>query len=855
MAKAKKSLSVLVIALFTVFTVLSYVPAQAKVATPKLQVVAQPAAEYTPADTISFTVNAPNYSGKVMYRVILYNGTTKETVNLWNTYKTGYYYTGWTPAGTYPFQIHWSASQLKPGPYSMTVLVKRVGSTAKYEDSITTKSFFVKSAASITSLGTLSDVKVLQGDAVTLPATVKATYSDGTTKDVAVTWPAVDTTKTGFVKVEGTVAGTTLKPAVNVLVVAKALNVESVSVIDASTLKVVGDALDQLKAENITIADNTVTAVKPAADLKSAEVTLENKLAPNAETVVKIGDKEFKVTYGFVVNSVSVVSATFDDDTASQQVGLKVNGVDADFDYLAAAGYTVEFNALDKDDVNANATLFAANPSTDGTLLDTLPIGDYKVQVTITKGSTVLVSDYATIKVRNLDNTASSITDYTIHNNDLGADQNSTTLVVGETADITEIEVTTGSAKSDVTSGIEVKSSNSGVVSVNPTTYTMTAEAPGTATITITYGDLTKTFTMTVASKAREVAKVAPDKSSLKMVVGKTATMDLTVTDQYGDPIVANAADINEVYPSNFGDYITSVTGTNSGNNNVVSIADGTETLTFVANSSKGSGTIYFKDTDGKIIGSLGISVTDVDNVAKKVIEIDSSSDSDDNKLDMNDDNTVTYRIAQYNTNGVYNGNVNLAGYKVKFNQDIVEVDGDTDGEATLVGPDTFTVTAVDEGSTDVAVYNTQGDYVGKVTVQVVKSSVKITGVQWKSPGLIDYAKTIKATTVLDIVDSADDDIVKGITLSESTVHKIRITTAAALYIDKNDNGVYDAGTDTDLGTLTVKKSSDSTIADGSTDPITGISVVRDEKGTIIFSVLNTSGEVISSTSVKVDVK
>ncbi|QCX33452.1 hypothetical protein FDN13_06845 [Caloramator sp. E03] len=864
MAKAKKVLSTVLVALFTVFTVLSYVPAQsAKAATagPKINMVAQPNAEYKVGDRVLVKFNSGSYKGIVQYRAFLWKVGYGKVKELYPDYAKDSYFYKPVCVGTSTFTIDVFYAT-EPGVYEIVVGVKAKGAKASTASYVTTSRFTVKAKeeATIKEIAPLSDVRVEQGNTALLPATVKATYSDGTTKEVAVTWPAVDTTKTGFVKVEGTIAGTTLKPVVNVLVVAKALNVESVSVVDASTLKVVGDALDQLKTENITIADNAVTAVKPAADLKSAEVTLENKLAPNSETVIKIGDKEFKVTYGFVVSTVSVVSATFDDDTAGQKVGLKVNGADVDYDYLAAAGYTVEFNAFDSDGINANDSLF--DDTTNGTLLDDLSAvtgKDFKVQVTITKGSTVLVSDYATIKIRNLDNTASSISEYTIHNNTLGADQNSTTLVVDETATISKIKVTSGSSKTSVTSGIEVKSSNPGVVSVDSTTYEMTAEAPGTATITITYGDLTKTFTMTVSAKARKVAKVAPDKSTLKMVTGKSATMDLTVTDQYGDPFAADGTDdVKVVFPSKFTDYVPSVSGTNShdiiANPYLASDSDGSETLTFDASGATadhGSGTIYFKDADGKIIGSLVVSVTEIDNVAKKVIEIYSDSESDDNNLDKNDadDDTVTYRIAQYNSNGVYNGNLDLTGFTAKYNSDVVNVTFDDPSD------DLITVTAVDEGTTDVAIYNAEGDYVGKVTVKVVNGSVKITGVQWKNPGLINYATTVKATKVLDIVDYATDDVVKGITLSESTVHKIRITSDAKIYIDKNDDGSYASDADTLLGTLIIKKSKDSTIASDSTDPLAGISVIKGEKGTIIFSILNNDGEVISSTSVKVDVK
>lgn len=111
---------------------------------PKLQISAQPQIEYENGDTITFTVESPNYSDKVEYRVILYNGTTKKTTNLWDTPATGYYYKNWQPKGNSSFEIHWPARQMEPGAYSMTVLVRRAGAKTSYDSHIDTRSFWIK---------------------------------------------------------------------------------------------------------------------------------------------------------------------------------------------------------------------------------------------------------------------------------------------------------------------------------------------------------------------------------------------------------------------------------------------------------------------------------------------------------------------------------------------------------------------------------------------------------------------------------------------------------------------------------------------------------------------------------------
>lgn len=111
---------------------------------PKLYLISPPENEYKPGETISLTVTSPNYGGKVEYRVILYNGTTKTTSELWKTPSTGYYYKNWQPSGNYKFNIHWPVTGMKPGPYSITVLVRRVGAKVPYDSFVKTETVWIR---------------------------------------------------------------------------------------------------------------------------------------------------------------------------------------------------------------------------------------------------------------------------------------------------------------------------------------------------------------------------------------------------------------------------------------------------------------------------------------------------------------------------------------------------------------------------------------------------------------------------------------------------------------------------------------------------------------------------------------
>ena len=291
MAKTKRILSLFVVALMTVFTVLSYVPAKAATAAPKLSVVAQPAAEYTKDDTISFTVNA-HYAGKVMYRVILYNGTTKTTSNLWYMYPgSGYYYTKWTPSGTMDFNIHWLASQLQPGYYSMTVLAKKVGSKAKYDTYVDTHSFkIVEKTATISSIADVT-AAVDEGGAYTLPATVSAKMSDDTTKDVAVVWtPAtVDTTKVGDQAYVGKVEGYDKDVKLTLTVKAVPLAVTSVSANNLKTINVVfSKKIDEDTLSKITVTNKDIIDRGLLEDGKTAVIVLKDNVAQSTTLEVKV---------------------------------------------------------------------------------------------------------------------------------------------------------------------------------------------------------------------------------------------------------------------------------------------------------------------------------------------------------------------------------------------------------------------------------------------------------------------------------------------------------------------------------------------------------------------------------------
>ncbi|WP_137743504.1 S-layer homology domain-containing protein [Robertmurraya siralis] len=669
--------------------------------------------------------------------------------------------------------------------------------------------------------------------------------------------------------------------------------VVGVTAVNPTTLSFTGTGLKSLKAENITVEGNTVTAVS-STDGKTATVSLGGTLpvSKDVKVTVKSGEvtKEFTVNYALEAKKVAIKDAIFDDDTNGQKLTVLVDGVETSVDYLLSAGYSVVFNAYDKDGKVANTELFGTTgdvASTTGQLKNNSPInlGEYTVTVVIAKGSTILTSEAAKITVRNIDNAATAITKYEFIL-DKGAagvstedfELNSKTLVIGEKAYIGTVTLGVGSAATEISgvgtgSIVEYKSSNPAVVSVDSTSKSITAEGVGTATITMTVGKVSQTFTITVKGEQRKAVKVNASNST--HIVNRAISKSFDVVDQYGDPF-DGVTDLEVVAP-------VSVAGFDA-NPKPVTASKGTATVAIGTPTTAGqSGTVVVRNANTKAtVGSFLIKTTAQDSVASTKLAIASSSKSKDEILnaDLASDNTLTYILRDYTSENVVvksYGAADYTDYVVRFNGSVVSVNGDTTGEYTLTATDENIHLAITgAGSTTVSVFDASGKLVDSKVVTVKQAATKITSVNWKTVPVINYTTEINYKTVLDITEGVNgtDSIVKGITLSSPVANAIRIAENSPagtfevgdIYIDRNDNGVADAG-DTLIGKLTYSATSTST---GALVPLIGSPVDGTEKtslavGTPAKGYLNfvitdeTSSDsvkpVVSTKSVEVDVK
>lgn len=662
------------------------------------------------------------------------------------------------------------------------------------------------------------------------------------------------------------------------------LTVDTVKAVSSTKLEISGKNLAELKAADVTVTDHEVDSVSVNAAGTIATVVLKDALAADEQVTVKVNSKEFKVTFGVSADTVAVKDATYDNDTGKQYVAITVNGNDTTVADLEAAGYDVEFSAVSAKTNGDDLTDELFEDITTGKLKDNL--NDYLdgetskspyVQVTLTKGSDVIVSALQKIKIQNLDIVASSITDVVIENtkqryedgdgNDT-FEQNSTKLVTGEEARISKIKISVDGNKETVYPGsFTIKSSNKAVVNVIDDEK-LEAIGPGTATLTITYGSVKKTVSITVEKDERELDKVVVEKyntdtkiTSLKAAETKDVKVELIALDQYGDPMSKTIY----VKSSNQDIFDTK--------DNAISVTtDATEKGTLLnlgTPGDTGSTTLSFYDSDDYTyrIGSTSLSLTILENgdVSKSVLEIynpisdadadsivsgtDEDNFSDDLTIDLSDDNYVAFELNQFTSDGVLLGAADSVDEsKITIAQsradvlDSVEVIGD---KIVVKGNKTGTATIkVVDPDTGLA-------YTKKITV--VDDGNEIKSVSFKSISAPTYSTTLKYSTALTKTDSGDlDPKISGITMKKAVSQSIRLDLDnGMLYIDKNANGTYDDANDTEIGSFEI-----AAVGDFENDVVSlkdGIKVVSGDDGTVIFKVLDTDGDVVASKSVEVD--
>lgn len=150
--------------------------------------------------------------------------------------------------------------------------------------------------AEVTSVAAIADVTVDIGAEAKLPATVTATFDNGTTADVAVTWPTVDTSKDGEQTITGTIANTAITASVKVIVVPAELKVTGAASGNRKELilnfnRPVADADKAKDKANYKVKKYTVQNADLSEDKMTVTLLIEQTIAQQADVDVTIDEK------------------------------------------------------------------------------------------------------------------------------------------------------------------------------------------------------------------------------------------------------------------------------------------------------------------------------------------------------------------------------------------------------------------------------------------------------------------------------------------------------------------------------------------------------------------------------------
>jgi putative cell wall-binding protein len=658
--------------------------------------------------------------------------------------------------------------------------------------------------------------------------------------------------------------------------------------------------VDALAVAPLAAKTNAFVALASATDIAAAGV-VNAKLAADSQVIAVGGTSAVSDAVAAKIGLeltdpvvCAVVAKDYDNDTKDQYMAFTVNGKTTTVDALSALGWDVEFSAGDSKSAPTGSETDLFADTTTGLLLDNITEKDYYVQLTLTKGSDIVISNVQKITVKNLNLVATGISDYELYVEGSDTKQNSTKLVTGEVGTFDVITVTNGSAKEDIEySNIEfdVKSSDESVISVDGNE--IIAQGPGTATITLGYGSAQKRVAFTVVNDAREADKIEVKNTSggaaitsvkvLYEAASPTKAYYVAVLDQYGDVMDGRQPDAT------------------AGNLKIISsigwaTVDTKEKMTLTLDGGTGTTTVTFKDIDGQKLGTFNVTVSDNDDIAKYVFEmykvdtdeklttvkgdltgIDGGSDaltkdsfSTDTTLDVADDAWVVYQVKMLNPEGISIGNDD--GISVSFTQsksgvvatDLTSVDTATN---VIFGKRVY-VKALSAGTATLKVTNSYGT-IHTVRLTVVNEGTSIKSISLKTPAASDYAKTYNYKSVLNTTGTGSDPIVNNVTLNKTAAQAIRLDvgqlagtpsggnhdTAIAIYIDKDSSGEWTA-TDTIVGWFEITKTSGIAGA-GFTNSGDDLKTAIDDDGTIYFKVWSADGDdvdkVIAVKSVKVE--
>jgi hypothetical protein len=672
-----------------------------------------------------------------------------------------------------------------------------------------------------------------------------------------------------------------VKRALDAQEAAKAPKVESVSAINSKTVKLTGSALGKLKAEQLSLEGNKILSVTPSEDGKEATVVFEKPFASGKEQVLKLTEKvegqddkvtEFKFTYTLEVKEVVATTDRVDNDTDKQYLEFTVNGEKLTVDYLTEAGYTVEFQTTKPAWVNGSTGEFIEDATG-------VAVGEkFAYRVVISKnGNVVAESPLKEVTVIDTASVAKEITSYKLtHSGDVEIKSGKISLSDTAVA-ITDVKGTLLNGSKDQALTPTFKSSNEKVAVID-SSGNITPIAPGNVTFTITAGDATVTVPVTIVADERKATSVTATKTSVSLAAGTETTVELTVKDQFGDPVKGfdldgtsgSGLDITDVKDST--KVIATVSGASGSKSDIEATDENGKTTLYIKADATNTGDGKLEIKDGTtLLSTISVKVGALGTA--KTYKLELADASKDTTLDVytgeTKDNEVEFYYNQYNEAGL------LMGPVVGANA------WDEDGVSGSSDVGTYSVVSSDTNVVDVAVEETTGKIkvtakkagtakvkvlqgtvpVAEVTITVVDSTPKVTAVT--------FEKDLKITTTDGELD-LDTAVLKpsNIALSGGT-KSASIDADGKVYIELGTTPGYTTNEDILLGTIKVTSNVVNTsgvtvpvgIVNGVIDAVTGTPATAadftaGDKGSIVVSfVPNGTNTPLAVETITVDVK
>lgn len=652
--------------------------------------------------------------------------------------------------------------------------------------------------------------------------------------------------------------------------------VSTVTLVNYKTIKITGKELNRIDRSNVSISGNTTSSYTVNSAGTEATVEFANAFSNGTNTVKITSNLGNTTTHTFTYSTgISTVEATTKEVATEgiQYLEFTVNGGQKrTIEELKALGWTVKFQSTTPIFYKlTNGVLGESTTSSTGQLKTSSKFTDkttFDYEVILTNGTQEIKSGKVAVLVKDKTNNVKSINAHSLTFGSNGDEKqlNGTTLLVGEKAKMEKVKITNlnGTDSELTSSGYTLTSSNPNVVTVG-SQNTLEAKEAGTTTITITVGDKTKTFTLTVKNlvgNERKATSATFNPSSLHLVAEKNNDVTVTVKDQYGDPIIGDVGSTGlEVNNKAITDSSKNTIATASNLSKVSGSIKGEYTTTVTAKNditATKSGILKIQYNGKDLTGSMTINVTPAADTNKTYkLEIASDSESKDFKIDKFDtsDDTIKLVLNEYiNTNYLSNPAIALNDYTVESsNTNIATVDKKDNYIEIGCGESTGTATIKVYGK------STPKKQVGStITVTVVDNTPKIKTINLNTVKDITELKegTDKEFSVEDIFDITKVKISSGSTREDKIKNVVNNVTVEGtieagnnevlldlrsgsdlpvLFIDKgeNKNGTYDNSTDQLLATIDMTTDAGITNTE-STDAKRYVNLATSQNGNII---------------------